>query len=659
MGGAGAQVSVPVAPALPSTAPTWEMRVCADPDSMPFSDQTQAGFENRIAAVLADELDAKLTFQWWTQDATLIPTQLREGHCDLIMGIPDGFEDLLSTIAYYRSPYVFIYRSDSSFEVASFDDPVLHDLRIGVQSTGSPPHDALVSRGLTANINLSPGRFERIDRVIDAVVNGEIDIGLAWGAAAGYYAASQPVPLKMVPVSPLFDLDAGSMLLSMTIALRPGDEAFRDRLDIALANRWDEIQGILGSYDVPLAELPRPVSTLAAEGLPGSTIRIGVAIPARSGGSTVPASINDFTGEAARMGAILAQEVLDSSASGADLKVLLASTPNAAAAQRAAERLQATENIHALIGGIGEGQAQTLARVAVERDIPFFNIGSTGQALRDQDCNPNTFHIEASAGMYLDTLAASYAQEGQHHWFVLHEASVDGEQQLALFRNAVGQHSPDSLPPVGLALPSGQFFYRPQLDLIAASGADTVLLLLDPRDQLAFLTEAEDYGLDAAVAVFPDPVTQTRDYLGAVLYRAPHLSQSPRIALWEATLRDADGLNERFHARWGMPLNPTGWAAFESVRILYDSFRKAGDTEGVIAYLEDPLLRLDTAKGNGLSFQPGTRQLLQPLYVVQIDATAEHGYTHRQQLRLVELLGEYEEALGSRSLDRQLLICRP
>ncbi|HEX7021584.1 MAG TPA: hypothetical protein VF171_01925 [Trueperaceae bacterium] len=78
--------------------------MCADPISLPFSYRDGSGFENRIAEILADQLHAKLTFVWWSQGPTMISDQLRAGGCDMIMGVPDGYEPLLTTIAYYRSP---------------------------------------------------------------------------------------------------------------------------------------------------------------------------------------------------------------------------------------------------------------------------------------------------------------------------------------------------------------------------------------------------------------------------------------------------------------------------------------------------------------------------------------------------------------------------
>jgi mxaJ protein len=246
-------------------AQEWEMRVCADPNNLPFSDREEQGFENRLAEIIAEELHAELTYVWWPQhfNPTVIQDQLREGHCDLIMGVGEGFEGLLTTLAYYRSTYVFVYRADSPFEINSLDDPVLHELRLGVERLGVPPHSALVNRGLHDNVVLQYafgpyGEPDPLAPIVEAVAKDEVDVALAWGPVGGYYAKRQPVELKVVPVMPEIEPPFYSMVYAFTIGVRRGDEALRDRLNMVLATRWDEIQDVLQEYGVPLKPLPRP-----------------------------------------------------------------------------------------------------------------------------------------------------------------------------------------------------------------------------------------------------------------------------------------------------------------------------------------------------------------------------------------------------------------
>jgi len=251
---------------LSGQAHAWEMRVCADPNYLPFSREDQTGYENRIAAILADELKAKLTYVWWPQATTMVSEQLREGECDIIMGVPESREGILPTIAYYRSPFTFVYRADSGYDISSFDDPVLKDLSFGVQARGDTPHGALAKRGLANNVLLQyvardsnpHGPFASL---VEAVAKGQIDVAIPWGPVGGYYAALQSVPLKVVP-TPEFELPFTPMYLTVVIGVRKGDEALRDRLDLAIANRWDEINAVLQEYHIPTMALEKPMLTI-------------------------------------------------------------------------------------------------------------------------------------------------------------------------------------------------------------------------------------------------------------------------------------------------------------------------------------------------------------------------------------------------------------
>ncbi|HEX7022926.1 MAG TPA: quinoprotein dehydrogenase-associated putative ABC transporter substrate-binding protein [Trueperaceae bacterium] len=244
----------------------WELRVCADPASLPFSSQDETGYENRIAEILADELGATLSYDWHMFNPDLIDLRLYGGHCDVIMGVPDGYKGLITTIAYYRSPYVFVYRADRSYDITSLDDPILHDLDIGLQGIGIPPHQALLARGLADNITATFGQTvgtpDHLKELVEAVASGRVDVGLAWGPVAGYFAAKQPVKLDITPVTPEFEPPFINQIVPMTIGMRHGDESLRDRLDIAIAKRWDDIQQVLRDYGVPLSPLPRPVLSL-------------------------------------------------------------------------------------------------------------------------------------------------------------------------------------------------------------------------------------------------------------------------------------------------------------------------------------------------------------------------------------------------------------
>jgi len=253
---------------LAQDAPGWDLRVCADPNNLPYSNRQEEGFENKIAEILADELGAELSYVWYPQRNLQIREVFREGECDLIMGISDGNPLVLTTLPYYQSTYVFVYREDAAFEIDSLDDTDLQDLTIGVQVPGGesasiPPAQALANRGLSANfvgfsIFGNYNQPEPLKPIVDAVVDGDVDVSVVWGPVAGYFAGRASTPLEIVPVTPQIEPPFLPMVFSISAGVRQGDEDFADLLDRAFITRWDDVQAVLKDFNVPIIPVPRP-----------------------------------------------------------------------------------------------------------------------------------------------------------------------------------------------------------------------------------------------------------------------------------------------------------------------------------------------------------------------------------------------------------------
>lgn len=247
---------------LALAAQARELRVCADPNNLPFSNQRGEGFENRIAELIARDLHAELRYTWWAQRRGFIRNTLNAGKCDLITGLPQGMEKVLLTRPYYRSSFVFVTRT-SGPRVRSLDDPVLRERRLGVQLVGEdgenpPPAHALARRGIIGNVRGYSvyGDYRKPNPpagIIRAVAAGDIDIGLAWGPLAGYFAKRQAVQLRITPISPPQD---GGLPMTFAIAMgvRRDDEPLRREIDAVLQRRKSAIDAILDSYDVPRIE---------------------------------------------------------------------------------------------------------------------------------------------------------------------------------------------------------------------------------------------------------------------------------------------------------------------------------------------------------------------------------------------------------------------
>jgi len=245
-----------------------ELRVCADPNNLPFSNERGEGFENKIAALVARDLGARLGYTWWAQRRGFVRNTLREESCDLIVGVPAGYDPVLTTKPYYRSTYVFVTRAAQKLGVNSFDDPRLKSLRIGVHLIGddgvnAPPAHALSKRGMITNvvgytIYGDYGEPNPPARLIDAVAAGDVDVAVAWGPLAGYFARREPTPIEITPVAAPTDPPALRFTFAIAMGVRKGDTAFRDELNRILERRREEIKKILDDYGVPQVPEAKP-----------------------------------------------------------------------------------------------------------------------------------------------------------------------------------------------------------------------------------------------------------------------------------------------------------------------------------------------------------------------------------------------------------------
>jgi len=265
------------------------LRVCQDPNNLPLSNRAGAGFENRIAALLAQELGWKLEHTWFPQRIGFIRNTLRAKEentdrykCDLVTGVPKGFELGATTRPYYRSTYAMAYVKGKGLDrVRTLDDLLALDpaqrqrLRIGV-FTGSPVTEWLLEHGLmeqvewyqsqTGDAAQYPGEIVEKD-----LASGKIDVALAWGPIVGYFARNaRAAPIVAIPLAsrPHMKLD-----FEIAMAVRHGDKEFRQRIDQLLAANEPKIRAILEQYGVPLLALqdasgPGPASAQPAPPTP-------------------------------------------------------------------------------------------------------------------------------------------------------------------------------------------------------------------------------------------------------------------------------------------------------------------------------------------------------------------------------------------------------
>jgi mxaJ protein len=233
------------------------LRVCADPDYMPFSNRALQGFENKLAQVMGHAMGETVTFVWHSSrgpggfDQFLHDT-LNAGRCDVVMNVPFASDNVLATRPYYVSSYVFVFPKKRNYAITSMDSPVLKQLQIGFEQD-TPPENGLKLRALILHatpfeVGDTPG--ESPATMLTAVQNGKIGVAVTWQPSIGYFLRTFSA-LEVVPVPN--SRAAGTVeqyVFPMAMAARKGDTRTRDALDIAIAKNKPELQRILRSYGV-------------------------------------------------------------------------------------------------------------------------------------------------------------------------------------------------------------------------------------------------------------------------------------------------------------------------------------------------------------------------------------------------------------------------
>jgi mxaJ protein len=272
---ASAQRPAPLKPGL--------LRVCADMDNLPFSNQKGEGYENKIAELIAKDWNSKLEYTWWPIRRGYY-RMLNGTYCDLVIESPVGVDQAGATKPYYRSGYMFLTRAGSGLEdLNSLADPRLKRAKIGVNlfvsSDGehSPPEMALSRYGVVGNLvgySVAYDSTTRPEDIINAVAKKDVDLAIVWGPAAGYWVKKSPVPLVLTPMKAAQDSATGyPMQYDMGMAVRRKDREFRDSLQKMLDRKAPEIQNILKQYGVPTLPAPREAaeSEKPKAGVPAKT----------------------------------------------------------------------------------------------------------------------------------------------------------------------------------------------------------------------------------------------------------------------------------------------------------------------------------------------------------------------------------------------------
>jgi mxaJ protein len=231
-----------------------EFKVCADPDNMPFSNNKQEGFEDKIAAVLAEDLGQKLSFMYAFNRFGFLRNTINARRCDILMGVPPDYDPVKTSKPYYRTGHVFVWREESGYDINGWDSP---DLKKGLVGTTdkSPTTVPLNDNDIIGNAK--PYRIQRDlnkkpSEMIDDLAKGEIDVAVAWGPIGGYFAKQSTVPM-VVRLAPEYEkVNArGKTYWNMSIGVRHSDKERMKLIQGALDRNHDKIMKILADYGIP------------------------------------------------------------------------------------------------------------------------------------------------------------------------------------------------------------------------------------------------------------------------------------------------------------------------------------------------------------------------------------------------------------------------
>jgi mxaJ protein len=229
---------------------------------MPFSNQRREGFENKIATLVAREMNRPLAYFWLPQRRGFIRNSLVARRCDVVIGVPAQYGLVRPTRSYYRSSYAFVSRRDRHLQIDSFDAPSLRTLTIGIQLSGDdynnpPAAQELASRHIVQNIRgfTIYGDYSRPEPqrdIVDAVADRRVDVAIVWGPLAGYYARREFTPIEVTPISTSLDGSASRFAFDIAMGVRRDDVPLGAALDAIIGRRGEDMRRILRSYGVPL-----------------------------------------------------------------------------------------------------------------------------------------------------------------------------------------------------------------------------------------------------------------------------------------------------------------------------------------------------------------------------------------------------------------------
>jgi quinoprotein dehydrogenase-associated probable ABC transporter substrate-binding protein len=393
-----------------------ELRVCADPGNLPLSNMRGEGYENKIVEILAAAMNTHVSYYWipYIERGFIgktFGTEPRSDHCDVLLDLPVGFEGVLLSEPVYKTTYVFAYRADHDYNIKSFDDPRLKQLKIGVYET-SGIREVFKEHGIENNLVVHPLSYDadlnpkhQPSYQVQEVVDGKLDMAAVWGPFAGYYKAVKKAPIIIQPVN----LMENQIPLEFEIGLgvQPSDYILKYKIDLALEAKKAEIEKVFRDYGVPLVQCSdcTVAGDLPAHGIytqaptpPPSDDKSSVTLDQLKAWLAAGADLNEELDNALLASDMRRVEfLLDKGADGNKPNVQGDRPLNIAALQKDPDLVKILLDHHADVNGRGEQGMTPLLEAVMQDDVPTLKVllahGADREARTSEGATPLAFAI--------------------------------------------------------------------------------------------------------------------------------------------------------------------------------------------------------------------------------------------------------------------------
>ncbi|WP_372571804.1 substrate-binding domain-containing protein [Ruegeria jejuensis] len=231
------------------------LRVCADPANYPVSTEDETGYENKLAELIAGQLELPVQYVWFPQATGFIRNTLMAKRCDIVMGYAQGHELVQNTNHYYTSAYALIVKEDGDLTgVESLSDPALKDRRIGIVA-GTPPAAHMARNGLIGKAkpyNLVVDRRVESPAVdmLNDLQSGEIDAAILWGPLGGPLVKADYPGMKVIPL--VNEELPPRLFFRITMGVRQGEKVWQRKLNSLIRRNQYDINLMLTEAGVPL-----------------------------------------------------------------------------------------------------------------------------------------------------------------------------------------------------------------------------------------------------------------------------------------------------------------------------------------------------------------------------------------------------------------------